>query len=116
MPEGIFWHPNIAAAPRKSAECSVGWIAHYVIGIAFAITFSAFVNDSWFVRPTMMPAIFFGLGTVLMPFFIMQPAFGLGWAASRTPNPVQARLRSLMTHAAFGVGLYLFALVVSWLI
>jgi hypothetical protein len=116
MPEGIVWHPNIVSASRKSAECSVGWIAHYVIGIVFAITFSAFVNDSWFLRPTMMPAICFGLGTVLMPFFIMQPAFGLGWAASRTPNPVQARLRSLMTHAAFGVGLYLFALFTNWLI
>jgi hypothetical protein len=116
MSEGIFRHPNIVSAPRKSAECSTGWVAHYVIGIVFTIIFAVFVNDSWFLRPTMMPAIVFGLGTVLMPFFIMQPAFGLGWAASRTPNPVQARLRSLMTHTAFGVGLYLFALFANWLI
>jgi hypothetical protein len=45
--------------------------------------------------------IFIGLGTVLMRFFIMQPAFGLGFAASKTPNPTQARLRNLMNHFAF---------------
>jgi hypothetical protein len=31
---------------------------------------------------------------------------GLGIAASRTPKPNVARLRSLATHTAFGVGLY----------
>jgi hypothetical protein len=51
-----------------------------------------------------------------MPFFIMQPAFGLGFAASKTSNPTQARLRSLMNHTAFGIGLYLFAMLVNWLI
>jgi len=30
------------------------------------------------------------------------------FAASKTPNPNQARLRSLMKHADFGVGLYIF--------
>jgi hypothetical protein len=45
----------------------------------------------------------------------MQPAFGFGVAASKTPNPAQARLRSLMNHAVFGFGLYLFGLAVSWL-
>src|SRR5437867_9531598 len=32
MPEGIFRHSSIAAAPQKPAECTVGWIAHYAIG------------------------------------------------------------------------------------
>jgi hypothetical protein len=46
----------------------------------------------------------------------LQPAFGLGFAASKTGNPAQARFRSLMNHTAFGVGLYLFGLLVSWLL
>lgn len=116
MPEGIFTHSNIASAPQKSAECTVGWIAHYMIGVTFAIGFVALVGNTWLQHPTLIPAIIFGVGTVLMPFFIMQPAFGLGFAASKTPNPTQARLRSLMNHVAFGAGLYLFALLVNWLI
>jgi len=116
MPEGIFKHSNIASAPKKSAECAVGWIAHYMTGILFAITFVAFAGSNWLQHPTLIPAIIFGVVTVLAPFFIMQPLFGLGFAASKTSNPAQARLRSLMNHAAFGVGLYLFALLVGWLL
>ena len=116
MPEGIFKHSNIASAPQKSAECVVGWIAHYLIGITFAITFVALAGNNWTQHPVLIPAIVFGVGTVLMPFFIMQPAFGLGFAASKLPNPTQARLRSLMNHTAFGAGLYLFALLVNGLL
>ena len=113
MPEGIFKHSNIASTPQKSAECAVGWIAHYMIGIIFAITFVALIGDNWLQHPTLIPAILFGVVTVLMPFFITQPSFGLGLAASKTSNPAQARLRSLMNHIAFGIGLYLFGLLVN---
>jgi hypothetical protein len=36
----------------------------------------------------------------------MQPGMGAGVFASRTPNPVAARLRSLTTHTIFAAGLY----------
>ena len=36
-------------------------------------------------------------------------------AASRSPNPTQARLKSLVTHTVFGVGLYVCAVLVSYL-
>ncbi|MCX6059700.1 MAG: DUF2938 domain-containing protein [Chloroflexi bacterium] len=116
MPEGIFTHSNIASAPQKSAECTVGWIAHYMIGITFAIVFVTLAGNNWLQHPTLIPAIVFGVVTVLMPFFIMQPALGLGFASSKTPNPTQARLRSLMNHTAFGAGLYLFGLLLNWLL
>ena len=116
MPEGTFKHSNIASAPQKSAECTVGWIAHYMIGITFAIAFVALAGNNWLQHPTLFPAIIFGVVTVLMPFFIMQPSFGLGLAASKTSNPAQARLRSLMNHIAFGVGLYLFGLLINLLL
>src|SRR5689334_12570084 len=112
MPEGTFRHSNIAAASRKSAECAVGWIAHYLIGITFAIAFVALAGTGWLERPIPIPALFFGVITVLAPFFIMQPAFGLGIAASKTSKPLQARLRSLVNHIVFGIGLYLF----GWLV
>jgi hypothetical protein len=115
MPEGVFRHSKIGSAPQKSRECMVGWIAHYMIGIMFAIAFIAFTGSSWLQHPMLIPAFIFGLFSVLIPFFIMQPSFGLGIAASKTSNPVQARLRSLLNHSAFGVGLYLAGLLVNWL-
>jgi hypothetical protein len=116
MPEGTFMHANIAAAPQKRSECTVGWIAHYVIGIVYALVLVAFVSSSWLVQPTLLPAMFFGIGSVLVPYLIMQPSFGLGIAASNTPQPTQARLRSLMAHTAFGVGLYVCAIGVSYVL
>ena len=114
MPEGIFRHSNIGSAPQKRAECIVGWIAHYITGIGFAIIFVAFVGSNWLRRPTLIPALVFGLVTVVAPFFIMQPSFGLGVAASKTSNPAQVRLRSLMNHTVFGIGLYLSGRLVGW--
>ena len=115
IPDGIFRHSNIASVQTKHAECAIGWLARYMIGMIFAAIFIAFVGNGWIQHPTPIPALSFGVFTVVAPFFIMQPAFGLGFAASRMSNPVQARLRSLMNHVAFGVGLYLFGLLLDWL-
>jgi hypothetical protein len=114
MPEGRFMHASISQASQKRFECTVGWIAHYVIGTMYALVLITLVSGSWLVRPSLLPAILFGVGSVLVPFLIMQPSFGFGIAASRTPNPTQARLRSLMSHFVFGVGLYVCAVGVSY--
>jgi len=113
MLQGTFTHTSIANAPKKTRECTVGWIAHYVIGAVYALMLEALVSSSRLARPTLLPALLFGVCTVRVPFLIMQPSFGLGVAASKTPNPAQARLRSLMAHTSFGVGLYVCAVGVS---
>ncbi|MCH8544461.1 MAG: DUF2938 domain-containing protein [Alcanivorax sp.] len=113
MPDGVFRHTNIATAQQKRGECTVGWVAHYGIGIVYALALVLIVSPLWLHQPTVLPALLIGLVTVTIPFFLMQPAFGMGIAASKTPNPLQARLRSLMTHAVFGLGLYVSALALS---
>ncbi len=115
MPEGIFKHNNINSTPSKNAECIVGWIAHYIIGISFAIVFVLLVGSKWIQDPTIMPAIIYGVATLIAPFCIMQPSFGFGLAASKTSNPTQARFRTLMNHTAFGIGLYVFALLLNYI-
>jgi uncharacterized membrane protein YagU involved in acid resistance len=115
MQEGTFKHASITAATQKPFECTAGWIAHYTIGVVFAFVFVLGSGD-WLARPTLLPALLYGIGTVVFPFFIMQPSFGLGIAASRTTKPTQARLKSLMTHTIFGVGLYVCALGVSYVL
>ena len=114
MPGGTFRHASITAAPQTPYECTVGWIAHYTIGVVLAVAFVLLTSVDWLTRPTLLPALFYGIGTIVFPFFLMQPAFGLGMAASRTPDPTQARLKSLATHNVFGLGLYVCALGVSY--
>jgi len=116
MPEGTFSHESISAAPQKRFECPVGWLAHYSIGVTFALVFLALQSGDWLAHPTLLPALLFGITTVVFPLFIMQPALGLGIAASKTPKPSQARLKSVVTHTVFGSGLYLCALVVRHLL
>ena len=112
MPEGVSRHSSIAA-PQKPAECAVGWIAYYAIGVIFALALVLLASPQWLQEPTVLPAMILGLATVAIPFFVMQPSFGLGIAAWKTPNPTQAMLRSLMNHAVFGLGLYISALALS---
>jgi hypothetical protein len=109
MPQGTIMHESISAAPTKPRECTVGWITHYLIGSALAVLFVLIVSSSWLAQPTLMPALVFGIVTTLVPFLTLQPAFGLGVAGSKTLNPTRARLKSLMTHTVFGIGLYLSA-------
>ncbi len=113
MPSGTFRHASIISAPKKPFECTAGWIAHYTIGVMFALVFVVLASGDWLARPTVLPALLYGISTVVFPFFIMQPSLGLGIAASKTPHPAQARLKSILTHTVFGIGLYLCALAVS---
>ena len=106
MPRGRFVHDSIAAAPPVRSERCIGWVAHYLIGIAFAAILVGVAGTAWLVSPTPGPALLVGLGTVAAPFLLMQPGMGAGIAASRTPRPASARLQSLVTHALFGLGLY----------
>jgi len=109
IPRGVVKHDNIGAAARQPGECAVGWTTHYLIGTTFALVFLVLASEGWIARPTLLPALAFGAATVVVPFFTMQPSFGLGIAASKTPHPNRARLKSLMTHTVFGVGLYVSA-------
>ena len=106
MPSGRFRHHSIAAVPVVRGERLIGWTAHYVIGIAFAAALLGVWGLEWVQRPTLVPAVTVGIGTVVMPFFVMQPGMGAGIAASRTLRPHAARVQSFVTHTLFGLGLY----------
>jgi hypothetical protein len=115
MARGRFRHERIAAAPPVHGERAIGWITHYLVGIAFAAVFLALFGSGWMRQPAPGPALAFGVATVAAPFLLMQPGMGAGIAASRTPRPGAARLQSLVTHSVFGLGLYVAGLVLNTL-
>lgn len=105
MPRGTFRHRAIANAPAIQFECALGWLTHYTIGVALAIGF-VLLAPNWLRAPQLAPALLYGIATVVLPFFVMQPALGLGIASAATRRPAQARLKSLATHTVYGIGLY----------
>jgi len=91
----------------------LGWVAHYSIGIVFSFLLVLIFGVQWLNHPTLLPAFIIGILTTIAPFFIMQPAFGFGFASSKLPNPNVLRLRSLLTHIIFGFGLYISAILLA---
>jgi hypothetical protein len=112
FPRGRFRHDSIAATPAVRGELLIGWVAHYLIGVAFAALLVGLFGRAWLRQPTLGPALLVGVSTVVFPLLVMQPGIGAGIAASRTPNPAAARLHGVVTHAMFGIGLYLAAIAV----
>jgi hypothetical protein len=113
MPRGRFAHRRIAEAEAVPHERTLGYLAHYGIGVAFAVLLLLAVGLDWTHAPTPWPALAVGLGTIAAPWLVMQPGMGAGIAGSRTPSPRATRLRNLATHTVYGVGLYAAALALS---
>lgn len=113
MPRGQWAHKAIAKAAPVRGELALGWLMHYATGIAFALLLAALAGPAWLRAPSLWPALGFGVGTVVLPFFVMQPAMGAGVASSRTPTPVLNVLKSLANHTVFGLGLYAAALAIA---
>ncbi|MDK2766100.1 MAG: DUF2938 domain-containing protein [Sphingomonas sp.] len=113
MTRRTFVHERIVAASPVAGESLLGWIAHYAIGIAFAGILLLVAGPEWARRPTPWLALAVGIVSIVAPFFIMQPSFGMGIAASNLPDPNVARLRALVTHTVFGAGLFLSAWLVA---
>lgn len=112
MPRGRFVHAAISKTPPIRAELGIGWLTHYAVGIAYAGLLVGIAGVEWMGDPSWLPALALGVGTVVAPWFVMQPAMGAGFAASKTPTPLKNCLRSLANHAVFGGGLYLTAVFI----
>ena len=113
MRDGRFRHEMIMQSPAQPFERPVGWALHYLTGIAFVAIMLGLTGPGWVERPTIWAPLAAGLLSVAAPFFVMQPAFGFGMAASKTPTPWTVRRRSLIAHLSFGVGIYWAGLLLS---
>jgi hypothetical protein len=110
---GRFAHAAIGQAAPVTGERLLGWLTHYAVGIAFAGLLVGVAGTAWMRNPAFLPAIALGVCSAVAPLFVMQPAMGAGFAASRTPAPCKNRIRSVANHAVFGLGLYLSAVIIE---
>lgn len=113
VPSSGLTHTDIRTTKPVRAEAAIGWSAHILLGMLFGIGFVFLFGPSSLSAPKAWQGLSFGLGTVLVPWLIFQPLFGWGIAVSKAPEPWKLRLRSVITHVAFGVGLWLSALILS---
>jgi DUF2938 family protein len=110
---GRLAHAAIGRSAPITGERTLGWLAHYVIGVAFAAMLVGWQGMQWLLQPSLGPALELGICTVLAPLLVMQPAMGAGFASSRTATPLRNVIRSVANHCVFGLGLYLAALLAA---
>ena len=111
--DGVVFHDDIAKAAPYEHELALGWIGHYAVAIVYGVVFALLVGPAWFAAPSFLPAWLFALVTVGFGWFLLQPGLGIGWAASKTPNPTKVRVLNLVGHTVFGVGLWLTGLILA---
>jgi hypothetical protein len=113
---GRWMHVSIAATTPIRGERWIGWCAHYSIGVGFSALLLWTHGLEWARSPSVLPALFIGIATVVAPLLILQPAMGAGIASWKTPRPLFNSVKSLVTHAVFGLGMYIAALAAASLL
>lgn len=113
MPRGRFIHENIGKAAPVSGEHAIGWIVHYAIGIVYGLLLVGLWGVEWLQEPTFLPPMILALGLLVAPYFIMMPGMGSGIAGAKTPKPNVTRLKSIVGHSVFGLGMYVTAMMIA---
>ncbi len=100
-----FAHDDIRISASIAGEAAFGWCAHVLLGIVCGIGFAFLFGSSAFDAPRIWQGLSFGLVTVLVPWLIFQPLFGWGFPMSKAPNPWKMRMKGVINHAVFGLGI-----------
>lgn len=113
MKSGQFYQPALPKAEKIPGELAIGWVVHYLIGIAYGLILMVCVNTQWLDLPTILPTLLISWFGIVAPFFIMMPGMGAGMAGAKTPKPTVTRIKSFAGHTIFGLGMFLTALVLA---
>jgi hypothetical protein len=106
MPRGRFVHEAIGEAEPVANEAIIGWTMHYLIGIIYGVVYVGLMVFVFSSTPSLLNGFLFGLASVVIPWFVMQPALGVGIMGSKAPNPAVPRYTALAAHCLYGVALY----------
>ena len=111
LKDGAVFHDDIGKAAPYASEQALGWAFHYVVGIVYGAVLALVMGEAWLAAPTFLPAFIWGIVTVGAGWFLLQPGLGIGWAASKTPNPAKVRAMNLIGHTVFALGMWATALI-----
>lgn len=106
LPGGTFVQPQLAKARPIAGEALIGWGFHYGIGTGYGLLLLLWQGESWLRHPTLLPPLLLAWALLVLPFFVMMPGMGSGIAGSKTPKPNLTRLKSIISHTVFGLGMF----------
>lgn len=106
MPRGRFVHEVMADAEEIPNEQALGWSLHYLIGLIYGFLYLGLIVLVFGQQPSFANGLAFGVASVVVPWFMMQPGMGLGVMGRNTPNPAMPRYLALTAHTLFGISLW----------
>ena len=112
LPEGRFVHKTIGKTPPVKNEMLLGWIVHYGVGIGYGAIYLFLVYVVFGTGPGFVPAMVFGIVSVSVTWFMMEPILGARVMGAGTPDPTVTRIHDFCSHLGFGLGLYLGGLLI----
>jgi DUF2938 family protein len=101
------FHDDIARTAPVSHEMAIALPVHYMIGVCLTSLYLLALSELQSSPRTITSALAFGLATNLLPWFVMFPSMGYGFFGVHGPAGTKLFLSSLLSHAFFGLGIWL---------
>ena len=106
-------HEDIARAASTGNELAIAIPGHYAIGMFLTALFVLMANRIGWQARGLSQALAFGVCTNVFPWLLMFPAMGYGFFGARGPEGTRLFVSSLVSHAFFGLGIWLGVRVMS---
>jgi hypothetical protein len=103
---GQLVHADIARSLPVNHELPVALTVHYMIGTSLATLYVWGTGALGWPRSPGI-AMAFGLCTSVLPWLLMFPAMGYGLFGTHGPDGTRLFVSSLLSHAFFGLGLWI---------
>ncbi len=112
FPTGQFVVDNSNPNPPSTLEKIIGWLFHYVVGIAYAALIIIIFGSEFISAPTLLPTIVVGL--ILSTFAglaILMPGLGGGFFGRLLPNKLVTYIYLIVAHGVFAFAQYGLAII-----
>jgi hypothetical protein len=105
---GRWRHRDIRSEPAERGEFALGILTHYATGIILTQAFLQLPRRGN-GRPSFLGATGFGMATAILPLLVLYPSLGYGFFGLRSGEAARLNRTMLLGHAAFGLGIGLWA-------
>lgn len=99
---------DLSAETPVRGEAWIGLAAHYLTGVVLTEIYLAALRGGG-LRPGVGGATAYGIATAVLPLLVMYPSMGYGCWGRRSGHVGRLVSSMLLGHAAFGVGIGLWA-------
>ena len=107
------YHADIARVAPVNHEVAIAAPVHYAIGVALTSVYLWGISELGWPKHSLAIALAFGLCTSVFPWLLMFPSMGYGFFGAHGPAGTRLFLSSLLSHAFFGVGIWVAVRIVS---